>query len=93
MKQEKAEKEKANKKLLALEIVICLLSLAFLFAMIALGKILAEMEQEILFFWLLLGFGLAQFLACPEMRREILAEKSIGKRRRNTVGKGIAFAA
>lgn len=56
------EKEKADKRLLSLEIVMGITSSVFLFAMIAVGTAFMMMEKPVWVFFLLFGVGIAQFL-------------------------------
>ena len=58
------QKEKADKRLLTMEIVIGLVSTVFFFAMLAIGVVFMTMEKPIWVFFLLFGIGLAQFLVC-----------------------------
>ena len=58
------QKEKADKQLLTMEIVIGLVSTIFLFSMLAIGVVFMTMEKPIWVFFLLFGIGLAQFIVC-----------------------------
>ena len=58
------EKEKADKRLLTMEIVIGLVSVAFLFAMIGIGTVFMTTGAQQWIFWLLFGIGMAQFIVC-----------------------------
>ena len=58
------QKEEADKRLLAMEIVIGLLSAVFLSAMLAIGIVFMTMEKPIWVFFLLVGIGILQFLVC-----------------------------
>ena len=59
------EKEESDKRLLMLEIVIGVLSVVFLFVMIAIGYVFVSMYEKMWVFWLLFGIGLVQFIICP----------------------------
>ena len=58
------EKEESDKRLLMLEIVIGVLSVVFLFVMIAIGYVFVSMYEKMWVFWLLFGIGLVQFIIC-----------------------------
>ena len=58
------QKEAADKRLLLLEIVFGLVSVTFLFTMVAVGTVFMEMRMNEWLFWLLLGLGVAQFIVC-----------------------------
>ena len=58
------QKERADKKLLTMEIVIGLTSSIFLFAMLAVGIIFMTLEKPILAFILPVGIGFVQFIIC-----------------------------
>ena len=58
------EKEKADKRLLTMEIVIGIVSTAFLFAMIGIGTVFMTTGAQQWIFWLLFGIGMAQFIVC-----------------------------
>ncbi len=58
------EKEKADKRLLSVEIVIGVLSSIFLFAMIAVGIVFMKMEKPMWIFFLFIGIGFMQFMVC-----------------------------
>lgn len=58
------EKEKADKRLLTMEIVIGIVSAAFLFAMIGIGTVFMTTGAQQWIFWLLFGIGMAQFIVC-----------------------------
>ena len=58
------EKEKADKRLLTMEIVIGVVSTAFLFAMIGIGTVFMTTGAQQWIFWLLFGIGMAQFIVC-----------------------------
>ena len=56
------QKQRADKRLLSLEVVIMVLSLAFLTAMLAIGIVFMTMEKPIWIFFLLVGVGMLQFI-------------------------------
>lgn len=56
------QKEEADKRLLSLEIVIGVISLAFLFSMIAVGAVFMYMEKPLWIFILLVSVGFVQFI-------------------------------
>ena len=58
------QKEEADRRLLRLEVVITVVSLAFLFAMLAVGIVFMTMEKPVWVFALLVGVGMAQFVVC-----------------------------
>ena len=58
------EKEQADKRLLTMEIVIGIVSTAFLFAMIGIGTVFMTTGTQQWIFWLLFGIGMAQFIVC-----------------------------
>ena len=58
------QKEAADRQLLRMEIVIGVTSVAFLFAMLAVGFVFTKLEKPMWIFWLLFGIGIAQFLVC-----------------------------
>ena len=58
------QKERADKRLLTMEIVIGLTSTIFLFAMLAVGIIFMTLEKPILAFILPVGIGFVQFIIC-----------------------------
>ncbi|MBQ4427704.1 MAG: helix-turn-helix transcriptional regulator [Oscillospiraceae bacterium] len=58
------QKERADKKLLTMEIVIGLTSSIFLFAMLAVGIIFMTLEKPIWAFILPVGIGFVQFIIC-----------------------------
>ena len=58
------EKEESDKRLLMLEIVNGVLSVVFLFVMIAIGYVFVSMYEKMWVFWLLFGIGLVQFIIC-----------------------------
>ena len=58
------QKERADKKLLTMEIVIGLTSTIFLFAMLAVGIIFMTLEKPIWAFILPVGIGFVQFIIC-----------------------------
>ena len=58
------QKERADKRLLTMEIVIGLTSSIFLFAMLAVGIIFMTLEKPILAFILPVGIGFVQFIIC-----------------------------
>lgn len=58
------EKEESDKRLLMLEIVIGVLSVVFLFVMIAIGYVFVSMYEKMWVFWLVFGIGLVQFIIC-----------------------------
>ena len=57
-------KEEADKRLLRMEIVIGLVSVLFMFAMIAVGTIFMEMEKPVWMFSLPVCVGFVQFIVC-----------------------------
>ncbi len=58
------QKERADKRLLTMEIVIGLTSTIFLFAMLAVGIIFMTLEKPIWAFILPVGIGFVQFIIC-----------------------------
>ena len=58
------QKERADKRLLTMEIVIGLTSSIFLFAMLAVGIIFMTLEKPIWAFILPVGIGFVQFIIC-----------------------------
>ena len=58
------QKERADKRLLTMEIVIGLTSTIFLFAMLAVGIIFMTLEKPFLAFILPVGIGFVQFIIC-----------------------------
>ena len=56
------QKEEADKRLLKMEIVIGFISIAFLFAMLAVGIVFMNMEKPLWMFFLPAGIGFAQFI-------------------------------
>lgn len=58
------EKEQKDRQLLRMEIVIAVVSLLFLFAMLAVGIVLMKLGQPTWIFFLLFGIGLIQFFIC-----------------------------
>ena len=56
------QKEEADKRLLKMEIVIGFISIAFLFAMLAVGIVFMNMEKPLWMFFLPVGIGFAQFI-------------------------------
>lgn len=58
------QKEQADKNLLTLEVVLGVVSTAFLLAMIAAGAVLVNLGAEMWVFFLMFGIGLAQFIVC-----------------------------
>lgn len=58
------QKERADKRLLTMEIVIGLTSTIFLFAMLAVGIVFMTLEKPFLAFILPVGIGFVQFIIC-----------------------------
>ena len=58
------QKEEADKRLLTMEIVIGLVSMAFFSEMLAIGVVFMTMEKPVWVFFLLVGIGLLQFIVC-----------------------------
>ncbi|MBQ1632811.1 MAG: helix-turn-helix transcriptional regulator [Clostridia bacterium] len=58
------QKEEKDRQLLRMEVVIGIVSLAFLFAMIAVGAVMKKLGQPTWVFILLVGIGFLQFLVC-----------------------------
>ena len=58
------QKEQADKNLLTLEVVLGVVSTAFLLAMIAAGAVFMKLGAEMWVFFLMFGIGLAQFIVC-----------------------------
>lgn len=58
------QKEASDRRLLKMEIVIVVLSILFLFALIAAGAVFMIMRMKPWIFWLLFGIGIVQFLVC-----------------------------
>ena len=56
------QKEEADKRLLKMEIVIGIISVAFLFAMLAVGIVFMTMEKPLWMFFLPVCIGIAQFI-------------------------------
>lgn len=65
------EKEQADKRLLTMEVVIGVVTTAFLLAMIAVGSIFVSDDQKKWIFFLLLGLGLVQFIICMQIALRI----------------------
>ena len=61
------QKEQADKNLLTLEVVLGVVSTAFLLAMIAAGAVFMKLGAEMWVFFLMFGVGLAQF--CQQVRQ------------------------
>ena len=58
------QKERSDKRLLTMEIVIGLTSTIFLFAMLAVGMVFMSLEKPVLAFILPAGVGFVQFIIC-----------------------------
>lgn len=58
------QKERADKRLLSMEIVIGLVSVIFLFAMIGIGTAFMVLGKPVWVFAVLVGVGFAQFIVC-----------------------------
>lgn len=58
------EKEQSDKRLLAMEIVIGVVSAVFMLTLIGIGVALKETGAQMWVFWLLVAAGLVQFLIC-----------------------------
>ena len=58
------QKERSDKRLLTMEIVIGFVSTAFLLAMTAVGAVFMKTQEKEWVFWLLFGIGMAQFIVC-----------------------------
>lgn len=58
------EKEQSDKRLLTMEIVIGVVSTAFLLTMTGIGAALREAGAPMWIFWLLTGIGFVQFIVC-----------------------------
>lgn len=58
------QKETSDRRLLKMEIVIVVLSMVFLFALVAAGAVSVTLQMKPWIFWLLFGIGLVQFLVC-----------------------------
>lgn len=58
------QKEAADKRLLKLEYVMLVISMLFLFAMLAVGTVFKNMGKPMWMFFLPVGIGLAQLIVC-----------------------------
>ena len=58
------QKERADRRLLKMEVVIGVTSTAFLLAMLAVGIVFMKMEKPLWAFFLPVGAGLLQFIVC-----------------------------
>ena len=65
------QKEQADKRLLGFEVLIGVISTAFLLAMVAAGAAFMRMGQPMWIFWLLFGVGMAQFLVAMQFALRI----------------------
>ncbi len=65
------QKEQADKRLLGFEVLIGVISTAFLLAMVAAGAAFMHMGQPMWIFWLLFGVGMAQFLVAMQFALRI----------------------
>ena len=65
------QKEESDRRLLKMKIVIVVLSIAFLFALIAAGAVFVTLRMKPWLFWLLFGIGLVQFLFCASIALRI----------------------